>query len=472
MEISQQGYGYEFGHFRLNQAERVLLCEGQPVPITARALDMLFLLVERHGHIVAKEEILHAIWPDAFVEESNLNVHIFALRKALGEDDDHRYIETVPRRGFRFVADVREWRESGGEPMGKTLLSAVSALRLEPVGGAVALDSPFYVTRATDEEFRTAVERGDSIVLVKGARQVGKTSLLARSLQAARAAGAVVILSDLQLLNASHLSSAETLFLTLAKSIAEQLELAVSPSQEWDAELSPSMNFTRFVRREVLSRTESQLVWGLDEVDRLFPCPFGSEVFGLFRSWHNARALDPAGPWRRLTLALAYATEAHLFITDIHQSPFNVGTRLTLEDFTLEQVAALNRCYGSPLHNEQEVARFFSLFGGHPYLVRCGLHELVTHHNSLATLEAHAAQDEGAFGDHLRRLLLTLTSDEALCEVVRGLLEGRPCPAAESFYRLRTAGVIVGDAPDTAKLRCRLYADYLQTHLSNRHYRD
>jgi DNA-binding winged helix-turn-helix (wHTH) protein len=464
MEVHNSGYGYEFGHFRLNQAERILLCEGQPMPITARALDILSLLVERHGHIVEKEEILRAVWPDAFVEESNLNVHIFALRKALGEDDAHRYIETVPRRGFRFVADVREWKEGGDRPEEKSLPGAAS--RLEPVGGAVPLDSPFYVTRVTDEEFRTAVARGDSIVLVKGARQVGKTSLLARSLRDARAAGAIVILSDLQLLNASHLSSAETLFLTLAKSIAEQLELAVSPSEGWDAELSPSMNFTRFVRRKVLSRNEAQLVWGLDEVDRLFPCAFGSEVFGLFRSWHNARALDPAGPWRRLTLALAYATEAHLFITDIHQSPFNVGTRLTLEDFTLEQVATLNRCYGSPLNSEQEVARYFNLVGGHPYLVRCGLHALVTHNSSLDILEAHAYHDEGMFGDHLRRLLITLTSDAALAEVVRGLLQGRPCPTAESFYRLRTAGVIVGEAPAQAKLRCRLYTDYLKTHLS------
>ena len=65
-------------------------------------------------------------------------------------------------------------------------------------------------------------------------------------------------------------------------------------------------------------------------------------MFGLFRSWHNERSLNPDGPWGRLTLAIVYATEAHLFITDLNQSPFNVGTRLTLEDFTFEQVAELN----------------------------------------------------------------------------------------------------------------------------------
>src|SRR5262245_46874020 len=91
------------------------------------------------------------------------------------------------------------------------------------------------------------------------------------------------------------------------------------------------------------------LVWGLDEVDRLFNYDYASEIFGLLRSWHNLRALEPAGPWRRLTLALAYATESHLFITDLNQSPFNVGLQLTLEDFTIAHVVELNRRYAEPL---------------------------------------------------------------------------------------------------------------------------
>jgi hypothetical protein len=214
----------------------------------------------------------------------------------------------------------------------------------------------------------------------------------------------------------------------------------------------------------VLGANAAPLVWGLDEVDRLFPCSFGSEVFGLFRSWHNARALDPAGPWPRLTLAMAYATEAHLFITDIHQSPFNVGTRLVLEDFTFERVVELNRRYGSPL-SEAEVEAFFQLAGGHPYLVRCGLHEMTAHGAGYDALEARADHDEGPFGDHLRRLLISLTQDPALCEVMRGVLDGRPCPTAESFYRLRSAGVVVGDSAHDAKPRCQLYANYLKQHL-------
>src|SRR5438105_3525682 len=124
----------------------------------------------------------------------------------------------------------------------------------------------------------------------------------------------------------------------------------------------------------------------------------------MFRSWHNRRALDPGGPWSRLTLAIAYATEAHLFITDLNQSPFNVGTRLALEDFTLQQVDDLNGRHGEPLEGEGELERFYDLVGGQPYLVRRGLYELRARDLDLAALESQACGDEGPFGDHLRRL--------------------------------------------------------------------
>src|SRR5262249_16269164 len=169
-----------------------------------------------------------------------------------------------------------------------------------PVRDAMPLDSKFYIVRGADEQFRAAIARQDSIVLIKGARQVGKTSLLARGLQQARAAGARIVLTDLQKLNAADLASAEAFYLALAVLIADQLALDVGPDAVWNARRGPSINFERYIRREALGKISGSLVWGLDEVDRLFTCSFGSEVFGLFRSWHNERSLDPAGPWQRL----------------------------------------------------------------------------------------------------------------------------------------------------------------------------
>ena len=82
--------------------------------------------------------------------------------------------------------------------------------------------------------------------------------------------------------------------------IALQLDLDVFPPDVWREHLGPNDNFERYLRREVLAKSPAPLVWAMDEVDRLFTCAFASEVFGLFRSWHNARALEPSGPWRNL----------------------------------------------------------------------------------------------------------------------------------------------------------------------------
>jgi DNA-binding SARP family transcriptional activator len=335
----------------------------------------------------------------------------------------------------------------------------------EPVGGAVPLDSPFYVVRPADAAFQEAISRQDSIVLVKGAHQTGKTSLLARGLQQARQAGARVALTDFQTLNASHLETVERFLLALAQQLAVELELDVWPQEVWKAGAAPSLNFDLYLRRYVFSRIDAPIIWSLDGVDRLFACEFGNEVFGMFRSWHDRRYLHPQGAWSRLTLAMAYATEAHLFITDLKQSPFNVGTRLELSDFTRDQVADLNERYCRPLRSAEEVERFYRLVSGQPYLVRRGLHGMTTLGLDINALEAQAERDHGLFGDPLRRLLALLLKDPGLSDVVRGVLRGQPCPTLESFYRLRAAGVLTGEAVHEAALRCHLYERYLAARL-------
>jgi hypothetical protein len=362
-----------------------------------------------------------------------------------------------PPKGGRLVARPIPLPQGRGVVAGR--------LPIEPIGGAVPLDSGFYIVRPADVELRTALTRRDSVVLIKGARQIGKTSLLARGLKFARDNKASVALSDFQKFNASNLDNVGNLHLSLAESLADQLDLRVQPADVWDERRGPNVNFERFIRREVLGSFEGHLVWGLDEVDRLFAYPYASEIFGLFRSWHNERALDPTGPWSRLTLAIAYATEAHLFITDINQSPFNIGTRLTLEDFWSDQVSELNERYGLPLKDKADLERFIRLVGGHPYLVRRGLHEMARRKITIAVLEEKAPRDDGIYGDHLRRILLLLARDPALTEIVRGILRGQPCPTPESFYRLRSAGLMKGSSQTDVQVRCQLYATYLSQHL-------
>jgi len=341
---------------------------------------------------------------------------------------------------------------------------AAPLLYRESIGGAVPLHSSYYIERPADAAFQTAVAQRESIVLVKGPRQTGKSSLLMRGLQYGREVGATVALTDLQKLNADQWASADTFYRALAQSLSDQLQLE-APQSQWSTERTANDNFERYLRRVALPHPETALVWGLDEVDRLFPRPYSGEVFALFRAWHNERAFDTTGPWSRLTLAIAYATEAHLFIADLNQSPFNVGTRLTLDDFTPAQVDELNVRCDRPLHSPEELQAFLALVGGGPYLVRRGLYEMAAHSLAWTEFAAQAVQEDGYYGDHLHRLKEALMQDGELCEVVRGLLQGRPCPDLPSFYRLRSAGLLVGSALESATFRCALYRLYLESHL-------
>lgn len=107
---------YDFDNFRLDLTEQALLRDGKPVAITPKALHLLRLLVENHGEVVKKERLISEIWADSFVEEGNLAVSVAMARKALADDASRpKFIETVPRRGYRFVAKVRENREVGPE---------------------------------------------------------------------------------------------------------------------------------------------------------------------------------------------------------------------------------------------------------------------------------------------------------------------------------------------------------------------
>src|SRR6185503_7991960 len=120
---------YEFDCFRIDIDERVLLREGAPVTLPPKVFETLLALVERHGHIVEKNDLIEQVWPDTVVEENNLSQCISAIRKVLGDGRrEQRYVETVPRRGYRFAGEVREvW----GEEKTVSITNARMSLRIQ-----------------------------------------------------------------------------------------------------------------------------------------------------------------------------------------------------------------------------------------------------------------------------------------------------------------------------------------------------
>lgn len=127
---------WKFGFFRLDTAQRLLFRDGELVPLSRKAIDILVILVENHGQLVEKDDLMRRVWPDSFVEESNLAVHISQLRKTLGEESGDFRIETIPRRGYRFIGVVEH--EAASQTQGLGPSSSVS--NLEPESSLLAPD--------------------------------------------------------------------------------------------------------------------------------------------------------------------------------------------------------------------------------------------------------------------------------------------------------------------------------------------
>lgn len=376
-----------------------------------------------------------------------------------------RYELPPPAAITTLYYELREQSANNSSPLrDQAGVSPGAGMTEESIGGAMPLNSPFYIMRAADDKFQTAIARQDSIVLVKGACQTGKSSLLARGIHYARKRGASVVVTDVTTFTPKDTNSMEAVCLRLAECLAAGLDLEFSAQNDWNPLLSPGINLERYLHRRVMTAVSAPLVWGLDGLDALFGRSYSGEFFSMLRSWHEKRSFEPTRAWRRLTLAITCATEAHLYIKDLNKSPFNVGTRLALEDFTPEQVEAINRCYGLLL-SPPETTRFYDLLGGHPYLTRRGFVELAQREAGDASepdwFEVRAFEEGGPFGDHLRRMAKSVMEDAVLKQAVADTLRQGVC-GEESFFRLRSGGVLGGANAAHARVRCRLYETYLR----------
>jgi hypothetical protein len=167
--------------------------------------------------------------------------------------------------------------------------------------------------------------------------------------------------------------------------------------------------------------------------------------------------------WEKLNIVLVIATEPYLLIRDPNQSPFNVGLRLDLEDFHQGQVQQLNIRHGSPV-SENDLGRFFSLLSGHPYLTRKALYTLITEKWSIDELFAKATDDQGPFGDHLRRQHWLLRNEKDLRENLRQIIQRNQCDDESVLFRLLRAGLVKGRGK-VYYCRCALYEQYFEDKL-------
>lgn len=363
--------------------------------------------------------------------------------------------------------------KNGLEPSAEALrrLNEVTELRGAPLPsadprletGALQLNSPFYVRRIHDEKVEGLVQQNGETVLIKGPRQVGKTSLAARARAAATRNGQKSCYIDFQLLDESRLEDSSTLLKYIAARMAKEFATAIQPKDVWDDMLGDADSLTDFIERAVLPSSTKPLLFCLDEVDNIFKHDYRDNFFGLVRGWHNRRATHPE--WNRFNLLISHSTEPGLFIRDLNQSPFNVGTPFRLGDFNRDEILWLNQNHNRPMKGAEDVERLIRLIGGHPYLIRQALYAMATSNITITHLEQIAPDDTGPFGDHLRRLFWILRDNDRVLKALTRVIQLGECDSEDDFQRLRAAGVIAGDTRQAARPRCQLYKLYMEKHL-------
>ena len=350
------------------------------------------------------------------------------------------------------------------EPMAQPPVEQTAfSLPLELPEGTMDAESQFYIQRAEDAIALATIQRQGVTITIKGPRQVGKSSLLIRTIATAEEHRKRAVFLDFQLFDKAALSDGNIFYQRFCEYLTSELDLDNQVEDWWQerGKRGNSLCCTQYVEHCLLKELGEPLVLAMDEVETLFVAGFSSDFFSMLRSWHNLRARKSI--WKKLDLVLVTSTEPYQLIQDLNQSPFNVGQVLDLNDFSLEAVAELNQRHGNPLTNT-ELQTLMGWVNGHPYLVRKALYLVSSGQMQAKEIFARAIDDRGPFGDHLRYHLFRMHDKPHLVKGMLQVIRRQACPDEDIFFRLRGAGLIARDG-GKAVPRCKLYGEYFKEHL-------
>jgi serine/threonine-protein kinase len=334
-------------------------------------------------------------------------------------------------------------------------------LQLEEPEGQVELGSRFYIQRPPiEKDSCETILRPGSLIRIKAPRQMGKSSLLSRTLAYAKYKGNQVAHLYFQEADSDVFSELDSFLQWFCASIAAELNLDDNLDQYWQGVLGSKNKCTKYFQRYLLTVLDVPLVLGLDEVDLIFQYPkIASDFFGLLRAWHEKAKNEDV--WKKLRLVIVHSKEVYIPL-NINQSPFNVGLPIELPELTLLQIADLvNRHQLN--WQKAEVEQLMTLTGGHPYLVRQALYQVARGRIDLEKLLQLAPTEEGIYGDHLRRQLRYLKEDVEMLEAFKELVcSDRPLQLESHVaFKLRSMGLVKFQGNQVVPM-CSLYYQYFR----------
>lgn len=328
--------------------------------------------------------------------------------------------------------------------------------------GAVRLDSKYYIARHGEENFIQRVNDPGALLRIRGPRQFGKTSLLARVMKYAKEQDHSVIYIDFQDVSDPTLRNLDALLWEFCNYFAEEFDCEDELENIWEKPRDAKQKARSFIRKYVLKGLDQPVLLAMDEADRVFTYPkISSDFFTMLRAWHEGSKTKPE--WEKLKICISYSTEAKLAISDINSSPFNVGEEAAIPPFNLQQIAELATLHEQNL-SEEQLKKLLSLLGGQPYLIRRALYLLTMGEYDYEELLAKSVEDAGPFGDHLRHHLVNIRQFPELTTAMKNILTEQKCKDPILAGRLTAAGLIKGTPPNV-EATCSLYHSYLKNKL-------
>ena len=347
----------------------------------------------------------------------------------------------------------------------------VRAMDLELPVGQVPLGSPLYVERpGIETRCYAGIHQPGALLRIKGVKQTGKTSLMARLLHYAQQAEFAVVALNMRQIGLEALEDIDSFLSCFCSTITRQLGLPNRFSQYKDDICSPLANSTDYFEQYLLPEVQTPLVIALDDVDILFDYPMvAANILGLLRAWYERSryGLDSSALWQRLRLLIVHSTDAVLPL-NIHQSPFNVGLSIKLPDFELLQMQQLAQRHGLEwLQNDsgEALRSLLNYLGGNPYRLRLALYHLAHGDISLnGILKSGRAGETGIFHDHLNQQWLRLQRRPNLRDAFMDVIHA----ADPVTLNHRTASDLynmgfVTLTSQGAKPSCTLYHDFFST---------
>ncbi|GAB1540721.1 hypothetical protein NUACC21_33900 [Scytonema sp. NUACC21] len=347
-------------------------------------------------------------------------------------------------------------------PRSSYLMNTPSSLELEYPNGHVPLSSPFYVEHNGIESgcYETLVKPG-SLIRIKAPKLMGKTSLLTRILAHGTLQNYQAVYLDFGGIDKSVVTNLDRFLRWLCGKVGDELNLNNKVDEVWNTKiLGSNDNCTAYFKKYILAQIDSSLVLGLDEVDRLFPySEVVEDFFGMLRSWHEKGKISDV--WKQLRLVLAHSTEAYIPL-DIHQSPFNAGVPVELEEFNQQQVKDLAHKHGMKGNNAL-IEELRSMVGGHPYLVRLAMYHIATGKVTLKHLLQSATTEAGIYANHLRSLLNILQPVPELAQAMKKVVNSTVPVELDSIqiYKLHSLALVHRQS-NYVMPRCQLYREYFR----------